>query len=149
MKQLFSCIDCFLPAPQPEQHNLIRAYAKSIGGEIVFYGAEEHCVGEYQGFIIPKLRRTPNLDGVVFFTFDQFCYGRALNYKILNKILTLKLSVHFAREAISVDDIEQLGDMFLVFSAYFHSFSRQRSLRSEAVLELINYDSLAQSDVNN
>ena len=35
MKQFYSCIDALLPAPQPEQHLVMRMKALKEGGEII------------------------------------------------------------------------------------------------------------------
>ena len=72
MKSFYSCIDGGLSAPQPLQHLAIREYAQKTGGKITFYGAEEVKTLKSQAFIIEKLKRTPGLDGVVFFTLNQF-----------------------------------------------------------------------------
>ncbi len=121
MMQFYSCIDGLLPAPQPEQHELSRKKAAKEGGQIVFYGAEEYRVAAFQPFILGKLRRTPGVDGVVFFTIDQFCYGERFNLKLLSKILEANFSVHFAREDLSFYSLEELRANFLVLSAYFHT----------------------------
>ena len=117
MKSFYSCIDAYLSAPQPEQHLLIREKAKKEGGSIVFYGAEEYRSAAAQSFIIPKLTRTANLDGVVFFTFNQFRYGEALNIKRMFEILDLGLELHFAREDLSFrsrDELNERLDFLLV-----------------------------------
>jgi len=126
MKQFYSCIDPLLSAPQPEQHDLSRRKAAKEGGQIMFYGAEEYCVAASQPFIFGKLKRIPEVDGVIFFTIDQFCYGKIFNLKLLFKILEADLSVHFAREDISLYRLEDLEKNFLVFSAYFHTHSRRK-----------------------
>ena len=114
MKSFYSCIDAFLSAPQPEQHLVIREKAKKEGGGITFYGAEEYRSAPVQSFIVPKLKRTAGLDGVVFFTLNQFRYGDKLNVKVLREILEMGLEVHFAREDISLRKPEDL-DRWLSF----------------------------------
>jgi hypothetical protein len=108
MKSFYSCIDAFLSAPQPEQHLVIREKAKKEGGGITFYGAEEYRSAPVQSFILPKLKRTAGLDGVVFFTLNQFRYGEKLNVKLMREILELGLEIHFAREDISLRKSEEL-----------------------------------------
>jgi len=108
MKSFYSCIDAFLSAPQPEQHLVIREKAKKEGGGITFYGAEEYRSAPVQSFIVPKLKRTAGLEGVVFFTLNQFRYGEKLNVKLMREILDLGLEMHFAREDISLRSREEL-----------------------------------------
>lgn len=129
MKQFYSCIDASLPAPQPEQHELSKKKAAKEGGQIVFYGAEEYRVLKQQPFILKKLQRMPGVDGVVFFTIDQFCYGNSFNLKLLRDILQLTISVHFAREDITFRSFEEVLNQFISLSAYFHGISRNRTTR--------------------
>ena len=48
-----------------------------------------------------KLKETPGLDGVVFFTALQFSYGGKFNIKLFNKLINNNYEVHFARENLS------------------------------------------------
>jgi hypothetical protein len=137
MRQFYSCIDGLLPAPQPEQHELSRKKAAKEGGQIVFYGAEEYRVVGQQPFILPKLKRTPGVDGVVFLSIDQFCYGDTLNLKLLREILGLGLSVHFAREDISFQSFDEVSANFITLSAYFHAFKRSRRVSVEEILSVL------------
>jgi hypothetical protein len=137
MKQFYSCIDALLPAPQPEQHEISKKKATKEGGQIIFYGAEEYRVVKQQPFILKKLQRTPGIDGVVFFSIDQFCYGESFNLKLLREILNLKLSVHFAREDISFTNFDEVMANFITLSAYFHAFQRKRSISAEEILGVI------------
>lgn len=102
MKAFYSCIDALLPAPQPEQHLVIREKARKEGGAITFYGAEEYRSAGAQSFILPKLRRTEGLQGVVFFTLNQFRYSGKLNVPLMAAILDDGLELHFAREDVSL-----------------------------------------------
>jgi hypothetical protein len=137
MKQFYSCIDARLPAPQPEQHEASKIKAMREGGLIVFYGAEEYRVAHYQPFILNKLQKTPSIDGVVFFTIDQFCYGQIFNLKLLCNILKSNFNVHFAREDISFNSIEEVMDQFICLSAYFHAFKRNRDMVPEQILSIL------------
>jgi hypothetical protein len=137
MKQFYSCIDVLLPAPQPEQHELSKKKAAKEGGQIVFYGAEEYRVVKHQPFILGKLLRTGGLDGVVFFSIDQFCYGDKFNLKLLGDILKAKFSVHFAREDISFNNIEDVNEKFITLSAYFHAYKRSKSISAEEILGIV------------
>jgi hypothetical protein len=138
VKQYFSCIDTLMLAPQPEQHALSQVKASKEGGQIVFYGAEEHRVVKQQPFILGKLLKTPGLDGVVFFSVNQFCYADTFNLKLLAAILEIPLEVHFAREDLSFRSITDMSEKFLVVSAYFHAYKRSQTMRSQDLLAIVN-----------
>lgn len=127
MKQYYSCIDSTLPSPQPEQHLIIKNMAESVGGKVVFYGGEELRVVKQQPFILPKLLRTPDIDGVIFFTFNQFCYSGKINIKLLNAILENRYTVHFAREKFSFNSKNDLINRFDVLSPYCNNLFRDKS----------------------
>ncbi len=113
MKSFYACIDASLPAPQPLQHLAIRDRAAKAGGAITFYGAEEILTLGSQAFIQAKLRRYPGIQGVVFFTINQFAYGPAFNFKLLKTIVaTLNLEAHFAREGLAIRDAAALDALF-------------------------------------
>ena len=134
MKQFYSCVDALLPAPQPEQHELSRKKAAKEGGQIVFYGAEEYRVVRHQPFILNKLMRTGGIDGVVFFSIDQFCYADKFNLRLLGDILKARFSVHFAREDISLNEVAELSEKFISLSAYFNAFRRRRTITAAEIL---------------
>ena len=121
MKSFYSCLDPFVTAPQSEQHMLINQQAAKENGKIVFYGSEDFFVAQTQPFILFKLKRTPNLDGVIFFTINQFCYGKTFNLNLLCNILDLGISVHFAREFLKISNFEQLEDKYIELLAYYKS----------------------------
>lgn len=119
-KLFYSCLDPYVIAPQAEQHQLISMMARSLEGKVVFYGAEDYFVAATQPFILPKLRRTPGLSGVIFFTIDQFAYSDDLNVKLLHDILELGLIVGFSRENYVCYTPECLDKNFLELKAYIH-----------------------------
>ena len=121
MKSFYSCLDPYVIAPQIEQHYLINKIAKKENGKIVFYGSEDFFVAETQPFILFKIKRTPNIDGIIFFTLNQFCYGKSFNLNLINKILDLKISIHFAREAFSIYNLLDLENKYLELIGYFQS----------------------------
>ena len=126
IKSFYCCIDSLLPATQPEQHIICENIANLNNGKIIFYGAEDVLVTRHQPFIYDKLKRTPKIDGVVFFTIDQFCYANSFNINLMKKIIELNISIHFARENISYFDLKGIkSDLPQMFS-YFHSFNRTR-----------------------
>ncbi len=127
-KSFYCCIDSLLPATQPEQHLICEKIANLNNGKITFYGAEDVLAKKYQPFIYEKIKRTSNIDGVIFFTIDQFCYGNSLNSSLIKKLLKMKLSVHFARENLSYTDYNQVKKDLPQIFAYFYSLNRDRKL---------------------
>lgn len=120
-KSFYSCIDTFYLTPSAEQHNIINAEAKRENGKIIFYGSEDYFVAASQPFILPKLKRTKNIDGVIFFTLNQFCYGESFNFKLLIDILKLKISVHFARECLSIKNLNDFKVKYVDLLAYYQA----------------------------
>lgn len=121
MLNYYSCLDPCAVAPQPEQHQIIAKMANDLNGKVIFYGSEDYFCAKSQPFIYPKLKRTPNLNGVIFFTFDQFLYSPKLEISLIRKILNLNLTVNFAREQISITDFLQLRNSYLLYRAYHHA----------------------------
>ena len=133
----YSCLDSKLYSPQPEQHLLCARKAKNANGQIVFYGAEEFSVLEYQPYILEKIKRTKDIDGVIFFTLNQFCYSDTLNFSLLENILDLKKSIHFAREDISIYNYDDLKSYLPMLISYQNTFSRRKEIANN-ILKLIN-----------
>lgn len=127
MKTFYSMIDGRLTSPQPEQHEFLQKKARKEGGEIVFYGAEEYRCFRDQPFILNKLRRTPGVTDVVFFTFEQFCYGDKLNLKLMKEIISSGYGLHFAREDLSLNSLQDIVDNLPVFLAYFYACKQKDS----------------------
>jgi len=128
MKQFYSCIDAYLPSPQPEQHAVIFRKADKEDASVVFYGAEEVRVAKVQPFILSKLKRTPGLDGAIFFSINQFCYGNRFNLRLIFDILDLGLSVHFAREDLSLYNHVEARENYLLMSAYYNATKKNSPL---------------------
>jgi hypothetical protein len=131
MNSYYSCLDTLLIAPQAEQHDLIKRMAYNNNGKIVFYGAEEYFVARSQPFILNKLKRTPNLNGVIFFTIDQFCYGEKFNTELMLNIVKIGLSIHFARENISVLNLKDLKIKYVEFISYYHCKKSEQNFVNE------------------
>ena len=129
-KLFYSCLDPYVAAPQAEQHRLISKLAVELSGKIIFYGSEDFFVAATQPFILPKLQRTPNLDGVIFFTLDQFCYSGEFNIKLLDQIVSRKLLVGFARENLTFKSHKCLSKFFLQLKAYAHCKSASVAVRA-------------------
>ena len=123
MKKFYSCVDNLIPSPLSEQHLIIKNKAKDSGGSITAYASEEVRTAASQPWIYNKLKETPGLDGVIFFTAIQFIYGDYFNLKLFNKILNDKYEIHFARENLSFykDTINQKDlDFLLSYSLINH-----------------------------
>jgi len=101
MKKFYSCVDALIPSPLSEQHLIIKKKAEKEGGSITAYASEEFRTVKSQPWIYIKLKETPGLDGVVFFTALQFSYGGKFNIKLFNKLINNNYEVHFARENLS------------------------------------------------
>jgi len=102
MKKFYSCVDTLIPSPLEEQHIIIKNKAKKAKGGITAYGSEEFRTVKTQLWIREKLKNTPGIDGVIFFTCYQFMYNDKFNYKLFKEITNnLKLELHFARENLS------------------------------------------------
>jgi len=101
MKNFYSCVDTLIPSPLSEQHLIIKNKAKKEGGSITAYASEEFRTIKNQPWIFIKLKETPGLDGVVFFTALQFSYGSKFNLKLFKQIINNNYEIHFARENLS------------------------------------------------
>lgn len=101
MKNFYSCVDSLIPSPLSEQHLIIKNKAKKEGGLITAYASEEYITVKSQPWILIKLKETPGLHGVVFFTALQFSYGSKFNFKLFKKLIDDNYEVHFARENLS------------------------------------------------
>lgn len=128
MKKFYSCVDTLIPAPLSEQHLIIGNKAKQEGGAITAYASEEYRVVAAQPWIFHKLQETEGLDGVIFFTANQFNYGNNFNLKLFDKILSHKYEVHFARENLSFSktniNSENL-DYLIAYSLIFKKDERE------------------------
>ena len=101
MKKFYSCVDALIPSPLSEQHLIIKKKAEKEGGLITAYASEEFRTVKTQPWIYIKLKETPGLNGVVFFTALQFSYGGKFNISLFNKLINNNYEVHFARENLS------------------------------------------------
>ena len=101
MKKFYSCVDSLIPSPLSEQHLIIKKKSEKEGGSITAYASEEFRTLKNQPWIYIKLKETPNLDGVVFFTALQFSYAGKFNIKLFNRLINDNYEVHFARENLS------------------------------------------------
>ena len=137
IKSFYCCIDSLLPATQPEQHIICEKIANFNNGKIIFYGAEDVLVTKHQPFIYEKLLRTPKIDGVIFFTIDQFCYENTFNIDLFQKIIGLKMSMHFARENISYFNLKEVKKDLPQIYSYFYSFNRVRRKYAQDIKKIL------------
>ena len=123
MKKFYSCVDTLIPSPLSEQHLIIKRKAEINDGKIVAYASEEYRTVAQQPWIYNKLKETPGVDGVIFFTAIQFLYGDTFNLKLFKKILDNDYEIHFARENFSFTkknkNLESLD--FLVLYSLVHN----------------------------
>ncbi|MDX2225666.1 MAG: hypothetical protein SFY92_00990 [Verrucomicrobiae bacterium] len=127
MKSFYSWVDFgFLPhIPQSLQHLANRDMAEKAGGRIIFYGAEEPHTVASQELVRAKLERTGPLEGFVFFSVFQFCYGPEFHFSLLKTMVeSRRMEVHFAREGISIRNPDQLREQFDFL--YSMDFTRRR-----------------------
>jgi hypothetical protein len=136
-RSFYCCIDSLLPATQPEQHIICENIANLNNAKIIFYGAEDVLVTRDQPFIYDKLKRTPKIDGVIFFTIDQFCYENTLNIHLIKKIIDLNMSIHFARENISYFDQNELKKDLPEIYSYYYSFNRIRKIYARDIKKIL------------
>ena len=100
-KSFYSCVDCLIPSPLSEQHMVIKKKAEAENGIISAYASEEVRFASNQPWIFIKLKETQGLDGVIFFSVDQFLYGEHFNLKLFKNIIDHGYEIHFARENFS------------------------------------------------
>ena len=129
MSSFYSCPDTgFVKyVPQWLQHMAIADLARKQGGNISFYAMEDFESLPSQMVIKGKLLERPEVDGFVFFTLRQFLYLGNLNLKFLELLLESGYSVHFARESLSIQNIEELKVQFPLLFATQWVFERDES----------------------
>ena len=89
---------------------------------VIFYGSEDYFVASSSAvYINSNLMRSKNIDGVIFFTLNQFCYGESFNLELLINILKLKISIHFARETLSIQNLNDLKNKHIDLLAYYQA----------------------------
>lgn len=137
MKSYYSCPDTgFVKyAPQPMQHLAIADKAAKLGGRVVFYVPEAFETLASQGVIKAKVEEQPEVDGIVSFTLKQFGYGGRFNFQVLNLILQRGYEVHFARENLSIPDLETLEAAFPMLYATQIVTARDEPSPSQRVKE--------------
>lgn len=124
MKNYYSWIDtAFVKyAPQPLQHLAAQNQASILGGKIVFYNAEDFVTLSTHTMIKAKIEQKPEVDGIIFFTVQQFFNKGRLNLPFLQFILDKGYEVHFSRENVHIPHREALNELFpLLYATHFVS----------------------------
>ena len=113
--------------PQPMQHVVVADKARKLGGEISFYTMEDFNSLAFQGAMRAKIEERPPVEGMVYFTLRQFCYGDRLDLDFMKFILNSGFEVHFAREDISIENLSTLDDAFPMLYSAEHLWRRDAS----------------------
>lgn len=131
MKRFYSCLDAGFVSqlPQPVQHLANGDQAAKAGGKVIFYTAEDFESLKSQGVIRAKVEEKPEIEGIVFFRLYQFCYGGAPNFALMRRILSLGYELHFARENVSLPDLEALERFFPLLYSFAHLSARDGDRR--------------------
>lgn len=129
MKGFYGCLDAgFVKyVPQPLQHLALANKASKLGGELLFYTAEDFETLVSQGTIKAKMAEQPAVDGFIFFTIRQFFYGEKLNLNLMNSMLDQKYEIHFAREDLSIPTAESLEMAYPMIYSTCHVLKRDSS----------------------
>lgn len=98
---LYSCIDigCMKYISQSIQQRIINLFASKNYAQITFVTNEDIDSIETQIIFKSKLEDKPKVNGFIFFSIDQFCYG-GINLELLKKILYQNYDLYFAKEQI-------------------------------------------------
>jgi hypothetical protein len=118
VKRYLSCIDSALDVHQAEaltqsiQHLAISTFAESLGGKVTFYTGEDILTHDSQSLMRSTIAAKPEIEGVIFFRIRQFLNGDRLSFTFMREILTAGYELHFAREMLSMFEIEDLQHQF-------------------------------------
>lgn len=126
MKSYYSILDlsCLPLLTQPMQHVLNADMAKNLGGEVIFYTAEDPGTLVSQRIMREKLKEKPKVDGFIFLHLKQFFYGDTPHFAFLKKIISEGYEVHFTREKISIRSEAELTNQFSVLYTYGHTINQ-------------------------
>ena len=112
--------------PQAIQHLAISDYISRLGGKLVFYSMENALTARTQSVLAAAMRKSPAVDGVVFFRLEQFATDHGLNLALMREMLAAGYSLHFLRERLSLETIAELDAARGVLTAFAFSRDRQR-----------------------
>lgn len=113
MKKFYSFLDSgfILHCPQPLQHLVNSSMASKNSGLITFYGAEDIMTLSECKVLKSQLKKGSEINGIIFFSINQFRYSGSFDFKLIGQILDQDLEVHFSRENISIKNKVDLNRM--------------------------------------
>lgn len=125
MKKFYSFLDASLieHCPQPLQHLANSNMAAKNQGLITFYGAEDIITVKDSKVLKAQLSKDSDLEGIVFFSINQFRFDGILKLELIREVLNKNLEIHFSRENLSIKNIQDLEQqlpllVFLNYSLY-------------------------------
>ena len=100
-KKLYAYIDigCMDKISQSIQLRIIKMFATENDAKIIFLTNEDINSIKTQMVLKSKIEESPKVDGFIFFSINQFCYGN-FNIEILKKILKKKYNLYFSKEEL-------------------------------------------------
>jgi hypothetical protein len=100
-KKLYAYIDigCMDKISQSIQLRIIKLFATENNAKIIFLTNEDINSIKTQMVLKSKIKESPKVDGFIFFSINQFCYGN-FNIEILKKILKKKYNLYFSKEEL-------------------------------------------------
>lgn len=123
---LYSMLDCTYPIPGPQQHQLIRSFAKDSGYSVGFYGAEDpdFCVDS------PYLRKksetiSQKYCGIIFFSLFQL-QGDAES--LITELVYRNFVVLFALQKTLIRDKKGLKDGRYLLKSSIQSFKNRKDM---------------------
>jgi hypothetical protein len=87
---------------------MIERMANRCGGKITYSTSEDCSLRNSQAWIEERVDRISDVDGLVYFTVEQFYCGGGFNIQLLRRFLSKRIEVHFSRENLSFRNIEDL-----------------------------------------
>jgi len=127
-KTFYSCLDVasIKEVPQPIQHLANGKMAEQMGGHIIFYLTEDIYTRATHEMVIARLKRSSNIDGVVFFRLTQFASGERVQSEVMRRLVAEGYELHFARERVSIRTPEQAEEALRKLYVYGWTEKRGR-----------------------
>ncbi len=106
--------------PQAQQNLIARDYATSaLGGTVAFYWTEDVLTLKSMDLVRKNIHGPfKECKGLIFFRLWQFCYNGKFNYPLLIELLENNLEVHFAREKLSIRNLDELEKVKPIITTY-------------------------------
>jgi hypothetical protein len=111
------------------QHQLIELKSIEKKGKILFYSGEDPEYNKTCRVIREKLEQKPKVNGFIFIHLQQFGYSGNLDFFLIKKILKLRYELHFCKEDLSLNNLNDFKKNYDNLLIYNHSLS-QKSLKS-------------------